>query len=233
MRYIAKREGGYSALDLANLTPPETSQEASLQWRKFGWKKKELLKILLNEQHSVCCYSEVFAGDYHFFYHIEHVLNKSQYPLRTFEYGNLAASALSSADLAKIKSDGAGVAFGGHAPGKSKSVNAHLFISPHQRDCARFFAYLSDGSVVPAEGLNENDKVRATHTIDELNLNSQFLKQQRKSWFDELSEVVTQCLNDQTRLDKLSQLYLRPNENGLMSFYSLTRQVLCRVAGME
>lgn len=228
MRYILKKENMFKPLYNANLSPPSTSQEANLRWDKFRKHKKRLLEILLKEQFALCCYTEIQAENHDFGYHIEHVMNKSEYPLRTFDYTNLAASILSSDSLKKLKSEGLGSAFGGHAHGKLKPVNPCLFISPHLQDCERFFAYLSDGRVEPSESLDTNDKKRAAYTIDMLNLNSQYLIQQRKSWSDEISSEIDQHLSNTQYLENLLQYHLSPNDNKLMSFYTLTRQIFSR-----
>lgn len=228
MRHIPKECFAFKPLERANLVPPQTSQDARARWKEFRWYKKKLLKILLAEQFYVCCYSEICAENYDFRYHIEHILNKGEHPLLTFDYANLAASALADDDLTRLRASGGNTLFGGHALGKSKSVNTRLFISPHVKDCDRFFAYLSDGRVVPAEELDKADKERATHTINELNLNSQFLVQQRKSWSDELCEIVDRHLLDSESLNRLCTMYLTPHQQKLMSFYSLTRQILSR-----
>ncbi|MBX8552305.1 TIGR02646 family protein [Pseudomonas cichorii] len=228
MRHIPKKKSTYKPLHTANLSPPETSQDANFRWSKFGRYKKRLLELLLREQFSVCCYTEIQAEDYKLGYHIEHVLNKSEHPLRTFDYTNLAASVLASDDLKRLKSEGLGSAFGGHAQGKIKPINPHLFISPHLTDCERFFAYLSDGRVVPTEKLEEEDKRRAVYTIDMLNLNSQFLIHQRKRWHDEISSYIDQHLSNAQSLDEISKSQLNPVENKLRSFNSLTRQIFNR-----
>ncbi|MDH1692588.1 retron system putative HNH endonuclease [Pseudomonas sp. GD03766] len=228
MRHIAKKECTFKPLNIANLSPPKTSQDATLKWKEFRWHKQKLLKLLLREQHSVCCYSEIDAKEHGFRYHIEHVMNKSEYPLHTFDYKNLAASALADDDIKSIKANGFGSAFGGHAHGKSKTVDTRLFVSPHLRDCERFFSYLSDGRVVPAEKLNEEDKQRATYTINTLNLNNQLLIQLRRSWSDELSSYIDEHLSNQQHLDNISQIYLNTTENKLTSFYSLTREIMAR-----
>ncbi|MCV4872240.1 TIGR02646 family protein, partial [Escherichia coli] len=86
-------------------------------------------------------------------------------PQRTFDYNNLAACALDSqSDLEVLKIQGAEV-FGGHASGKSKGVDMARFVSCHMPDCSRFFAYLSDGRVVPADGLSPEEVDRAEYTI--------------------------------------------------------------------
>ncbi|EJT86037.1 hypothetical protein PPS11_01689 [Pseudomonas putida S11] len=128
MRHIAKKECTFKPLNIANLSPPKTSQDATLKWKEFRWHKQKLLKLLLREQHSVCCYSEIDAKEHGFRYHIEHVMNKSEYPLHTFDYKNLAASALADDDIKSIKANGFGSAFGGHAHGKSKTVDTRLFV---------------------------------------------------------------------------------------------------------
>ncbi|MCX0034442.1 TIGR02646 family protein, partial [Salmonella enterica subsp. enterica serovar Oranienburg] len=48
-------------------------------------------------------------------------------------------------------------AFGGHAQGKNKSVDMAKFIHCHLPDCSRYFAYLSNGHVVPSIDLTEQE----------------------------------------------------------------------------
>lgn len=62
------------------------------------------MTLLLNEQYHLCCYSEVRADLRGLGYHIEHVENKSQHPERTFDYLNLAASALDSGENGGLSS---------------------------------------------------------------------------------------------------------------------------------
>lgn len=141
------------------------------------------MTLLLNEQYHLCCYSEIRADLRGLGYHIEHVENKSQQPVRTFDYQNLAASALDSENglhQFSIK------AFGGHSRGKQEAVDMAKFIHCHMSDCSRYFAYLSDGRIVPADELNAQEMERAQYTIDLLNLNSGFLQTERRNHWEEL-----------------------------------------------
>jgi len=61
-----------------------------------------VLQALLDEQYQLCCYSELRADQEGLGYHIEHLENKSQAPARTFDYSNLAASALRGDDLQQL-----------------------------------------------------------------------------------------------------------------------------------
>ena len=170
MRAIQKHGSGGFHLNQSHANPPQTPEQAGSRWSSFGY-KGEVLQRLLDEQFHLCCYSELRADEEGLSYHIEHVENKRQNPPRTFDYANLAASALHSDELGRLKARGEEV-FGGHAPGKQGAngpVDMLRFVSPHQPDCRRFFAYLSDGRVTPADDLGEQERDRAQYTIDTLN----------------------------------------------------------------
>lgn len=234
MRHITKQGNGGFQLNRAHQSPPQTSAAATSRWRRFNH-KSALLQSLLDEQYQLCCYSELNAAAYGFGFHIEHIENKSQRPERTFEYTNLAASALDSQRInvlkdlqlaANVPTD----LFGGHAPGKQQSVDRQRFISPHQPDCAQFFSYLSDGRIVPTETLNTSDKERAQYTIDLLNLNSPFLQVERQKWWDELSELLDAHLDQAMDLHSLATVDLLPVSTTLKPFFSLTRQFFGHIA---
>lgn len=225
MRFIRKNESeGIRKLKHHHANPPHTDTEASERWEKL--KNKEIVrKVLLKEQYQLCCYSELRADKMGLGYHIEHVINKSQEPTRTFDYMNLAASALDSNNgINEVKKQGHEI-FGGHAQGKQKGVDPNLFVSCLQDDCQRFFAYLSNGKVEPALNLNELDKKRAAYTIDLLELNSNYLVNLRQSWSKELYQVLQEYEDDIESLAKLAAIELVPDENTMLSsFFSLTRQ---------
>lgn len=234
MRHIHKQgDGGYD-LDQAHQHPPETAEQASSRWRSFNG-KQQVLECLLAEQYHLCCYTELRADQYDLGYHIEHVENKSQAPQRTFDYSNLAASALASHAINELKErqeldNLPQDQFGGHASGKQKSVDMLRFISPHQTDCRHFFAYLSDGRVVPTEGLSQPDKQRAIYTIDLLNLNSPFLQVERRKWWDELDLLMDEHLRKDMDLHCLAAVDLVPSANKLNPFFSITRHFFGRIA---
>lgn len=231
MRAIQKRIFGGHALQQANANPPSSSSDATSRWGSFGH-KNTVIGYLLDEQYHLCCYSEIRADQEGLGYHIEHVENKSQNPARTFDYANLAASALTSDDLGVFKGRAEEV-FGGHAQGKQGSngaIDMARFISPHQADSGRFFAYLSDGRVVPADNLNATDLEQARYTIEALNLNSPLLMTRRQQWWDELDQLFQDHLANDGSLSHLAAIDLVPTSGKLSRFFSLTRQFFGPIA---
>jgi uncharacterized protein (TIGR02646 family) len=232
MRAIQKQGSGGYHLQQAHASPPKTSGEATSRWSSFRH-KASVMQYLLNEQNFLCCYSELRADQEGLSYHIEHVENKSQNPGRTFDYTNLAAGALESNDLGVFKGRGDEV-FGGHSRGKmgvnSNMVDMARFVSPHQPDCHRFFAYLSDGRIVPAAGIDITDQDRAQYTIDTLNLNSPFLMTRRRQWWDELDQLLQDHLAKGWSLPDLAAVDLIPVGGMLSRFFSLTRQFFGLIA---
>ena len=229
MRAISKLGDGGFHLQKSHVNPPQTHEAATSRWKSFGH-KLEVMELLLSEQYQLCCYSELRSDEQGLSYHIEHVENKSQQPYRTFDYTNLAASALDSEiGLQALKVLGAEV-FGGHAPGKRQGVDMQRFVSCHQADCSRFFAYLSDGRVVPAQGLQAENQVRADYTIDLLNLNSSYLVPLRRKWWAELEELFDEHITNDMSLHCLASVDLLPRNQTLSPFFSLTRQFFGRIA---
>lgn len=221
MRHVRQSVLNMHGLDQAHLTPPQTHKDATSRWSKFGH-KQQLLSRLCNQQYQLCCYSEVRADLIGLDYHIEHVENKSQMPPRTFDETNLAASAISSQKAALlIKGD----VFGGHAVGKQTAVDMARFVHCYQPDCARYFAYLSDGRVVPSARIDANDQQRAQYSIDLLNLNSTYLVDLRRQWWDELDQLEEHHIANDWDLNQLLHLDLVPTAHHQLSpFFSLTRQ---------
>lgn len=220
---ILNSSGGYH-LGLAHQTPPTTANQAISRWQAFGHKPR-VLDDLLDDQYGLCCYSELCADLEGLGYHIEHLRPKSQYPAQTFDYTNLAASALSSDDLKTfIKQE----TFGGHA--KLSQFDSALFVSCHDSDCARYFAYLSDGRIVPRDNLSTSDKDRANYTITLLNLNSPYLTNRRRRWHDELDQLFEEHLKKQWSVEHLVAIDLIPRNKHLSPFFSLTRQFFGQVA---
>lgn len=229
MRAITKQGNGGFHLGQANVNPPKTRQEATSRWSSFSH-KQTVIDSLLAEQYYLCCYSELRADQEGLGYHIEHIENKSQTPPRTFDYRNLAASALGSTnDLQAFKAQGQEV-FGGHALGKQQACDTNRFVSCHQPDCQRFFAYLSDGRVVPAQALNAEEQDRAQYTIDTLNLNSPYLITRRRQWWDELDALFQEHTAKGWSLADLAAIDLIPINNRLSRFFSLTRQFFGQIA---
>ena len=222
MRLVTKNLNRQGYQPLMNKTPPISRAEATARWDDF--KEKTLLQsALLEDQYHLCCYSEINANDCGWGYHIEHIENKSQNPTRTFELSNLGASALSDQDLKNLKPIKKN-AFGGHAIKKAKNVDMSLFIHCHQPDCFKFFAYLSNGHVVAANGLSAQEQSRVQYTIALLNLNSNVLILKRAQRYLELEEAYDKTSTSAMDIQQLVQYFKTPIENKLQSFYSMTQQ---------
>lgn len=227
MRAITKRGTGGFQLNQSHGNPPQTGDQATSRWHGFKH-KTTVLEQLFDEQYRLCCYSEIRPDLLGLGSHIEHVQPKSQYPQRTFDYQNLAASALDSESDLKVFKVQAQEVFAGHA--KLDGYDPNLFISCHQSDCARFFAYLSDGRVVPASSLTQNDTAKANYTIALLNLNSPYLLTQRQSWWDELETLFAEHQVKGWSLECLAAVDLVPTNGKLSQFFSLTRKFFGPVA---
>ena len=226
MRYIRKSRQGVSQLKRQNAKgKPTSSDEATRRWNRFN--KETLRRRLLAEQFGLCAYSELniraFKRENHspMEGHIEHIEPKSINPQRTFDYQNLVISALCSEDLSLFSKDDY---FGGHA--KLNFYDAKLFISPLERDCRRFFVYLSEtGQVEPSPSLNAHDAERAHYTIDLLNLNSPYLRNKRRRWLQELEADIDELLTNREALLRLARRELCAQHGQLEAFQSASRQV--------
>jgi len=221
MRLITKNLSQSAYQNLANESTPLSSSDAKAKWKVFKH-RSSLQNALLVDQHFLCCYTEIDANNEGWGYHIEHIENKSQNPQRTFDSTNLGASALTHHDLQKPEIKGN--RFGGHAEKKSASVDMSLFIHCHQPDCFKFFAYLSNGNVVPAVGLSAQEQSRAQYTIDHLNLNSPVLQLRRQQWYKELEDQYNKAQTDRTTIQQLINFYVKPLNNKLQQFVTMSEQ---------
>jgi uncharacterized protein (TIGR02646 family) len=227
VRYIQKH--GYSGHHLRNAhsNAPTTKDAAQSRWSNLQ-DKPRLLLTLLEEQFYLCCYSELRADLAGLGHHIEHVQPKSAYPARTFDYQNLAVAALDSEhDLKDFKISALDI-FGAHAKGSQYDEN--LFVSCLQPDCERYFAYLSDGRVVAALGLDATDIAKANYTIALLKLNYPFLVTKRRNWWIELETLYDAHQQNRWSLVHLAAIDLLPAQSKLSPFFSLTRQFFGRIA---
>lgn len=232
MRHVNKpASGGGYHLASAHANPPQTPDAATSRWKSYGY-KSDLQGELLEEQYWLCCYTELRADLLELGYHIEHIEPKSLQPARTFDYQNLAACALST-DASVAAGLQAHVAkgheiFGGHA--KLNQYDANLFISCQRLDCARFFVWLSDGTIQPQLGLNQHEHAMAKYTIKVLNLNSPYLIDQRQAWWDELDALFSEHQQQDWDTAHLAAVDLVPTAGKLSPFFSLTRQFFGAIA---
>ena len=224
MKAITKSGNGGYQLNRSHQTPPTTSEQASSRWSSFGY-KADVTGHLLTEQYGLCAYSEVRPDQLGLGTHIEHVEPKSTNPARTFDYSNLVLSTLSSDDLKIIDKT---EVFGGHA--KLSQYDALLFISCLQADCTRYFVYLSNGKVEPANALSEAEKQQAKYTIKLLNLNSPYLVNRRFNWIDELDDLIDEHIRKDMFLPHLASIDLFPVSDKLSPFFTATHQRFGRIA---
>lgn len=224
MRHIRKQGNGGFHLQQAHQQPPQTEREATSRWRSFGH-KQSVSEQLLAEQYGLCAYSEIRPETENYGTHIEHVQPKSHYPGLTFAYSNLVLSALSSDDLSQLAQ---AEVFAGHA--KRDEYDASLFVSCLQADCARYFAYLSDGRVEPALALTPTEISQAEYTIQLLNLNSPYLVNRRKNWLNEIDSLIDDHLDQDWSLTHLAAIDLLPTNHKLSPFFSATRQRFANIA---
>ena len=228
MKFIEKRRSGGAGLARFHLSPPNSSSEARVGWRRFNKKKGRKLNLrrdLEADQYGLCSYSEIRPDLHGIYWHVEHVKPKSKYPPLTFDYRNLALSALSDKDLAVFNES---AYFGGHH--KKNEFDEAKFISCFDVHCEKFFLYRSDGRVVPKIELSDDDSERSKYTIDLLNLNSEYLVNKRRNWYEQLAGLIDENLDCAVTLEQLARSDLLPSEGRLMEFFSITRQLYGRVA---
>lgn len=236
MRVIAKTELGSNVLDRQNTRGrPSTSEEAEERWDEFG-KKKVVRNKLKSEQKGLCAYTEFnisafvsLASSTQYGCHIEHIKPKSRFPNETFDYENLVVSVLDAHDLHSIKQGRLSVItqdpddkshlnyFGGHA--KFYFYDANLFISPTNPDCEHFFAFLEEsGAIVPSPHLDEAEQEKAKYTINLLNLNHPYLKNQRRQRMAEVREDIDKT-EDSTKIVALIELETTEYEAGQIASF--------------
>ena len=152
--------------------------------------KQELAGQLLQEQGFLCCYCEQrIDGDKS---HIEHLQPQSTYQKLMFEYQNL----LSCCDDKNSCGNKKGNWF------------SEFMVTPLNADCEERFHYQGNGTIIPAD---RNDR-HAQETIDQLNLNSDKLKNMRMQIF-EVYRYLKENAPDEEFVEYIRGT-LYPNPNG-------------------
>ncbi|EIF2705645.1 TIGR02646 family protein [Vibrio alginolyticus] len=231
MRTI-KKIGTCRVLDERNKRRPKDPQKATRAWTRFNRHKPTVSRACYREQYGLCCYSEVSIYN-HFSIigenggelsrdlgaHLEHICPKSKEPGKTFEYTNLALSAIDDARKRQlIKAD----VFGGHA--KKRMYDEKFFISPMLTNSSDYFHYEISGRVVPNITLpSRRERAKARLTIYILNLNAPILVEWRRVWLTELSRVIDESPVD--ALEDIADMELGPTNNLLRPFHSAQKQI--------
>jgi len=130
--------------------------------------------ILATEQHYLSGYTERLLEIDDKSTHIDHYKKRDLFPTLTFEWDNLIVAEHSNAYGADIKDN--------NLKHKVKSVNDYLaLIDPVHDDPHEYFSYLANGELIPKEGLSQQEKLKALHTIDCFCLNNEALVNERSA----------------------------------------------------
>lgn len=170
----------------------ETEPKEITNWKKANPKKgykqlpsseKRILRnSLLHEQGYICCFCGCSIGrlDSHSTviqciikkkksHNVRnaHIVPQSVNSSLSLDYNNICASCNS--------------AIHGERHCDLAQENKTLPITPLQLNCAEFFSYKIDGTIVPNKNKTKSEQDNAQETIDILNLNSAFLKAEREN----------------------------------------------------
>lgn len=158
---------------------------------------KEVLKQqLIEEQKYLCCYCEREVDIANS--HIEHFEPQSEMSNRQLDYTNMLISCCDTTTCGHIKKG---------------TFNPNL-ISPTEPDSLSHFSFGIDGSIVGKDGRGEFTKMT-------LNLNSETLKEQRKSLIDSFVYLLMGGIDDE------AEKYLRETDGCLNKFYSTIEYLHC------
>ncbi|MBZ0154719.1 MAG: TIGR02646 family protein [Alphaproteobacteria bacterium] len=206
----------------STLSPCLASQPVAQEWYDFMRTQchAEVGDNLRQEQQFLCCYCESEIGEDDS--HIEHMVPRSIHNNLTYEYSNLAASC-----------NGGAVDHCGHFKDDNHRnpgyrYDASKFCPPHDANTCRLFSYLSDGDVIPAQGLSQQDRDKAEYMIGYLGLTCSRLSGRRHSHAKNL--IQTLGSNPDAELVQWAMdYYLTPSSDGkLKAFISLSRTLLAQ-----
>jgi uncharacterized protein (TIGR02646 family) len=219
MRAVSKGGGPYAlaarwVAHQAELAAGTASKDA---WSNYGHRAGTRASCLA-EQYSLCAYAELVLDETDLGMHLDHVKPKSTFPQDTFSHTNLLLSAIDDIKARGLtKQD----VFGGHARGNN--YQAALFIHPLLPDSRRFVHYASDGRIEPRLGLPTFDSLRATYSIEIMNLNAPVLVNRRRRWLEEIEREINQLLDDDVALGYFAMVELCPTRDRLRPFHSAVR----------
>ncbi|NFG61516.1 retron system putative HNH endonuclease [Clostridium sp. CMCC3677] len=179
------------------------SPKSWTDYNKDDIKAKIKENILIIEQEEFCPYCEkrIYTNDDG---HIEHIKPRDVYPKEFQLYNNILVSCNEK-----------------NSCGMHKKNNYNdKFINPVIDNPKDYFDYnIANGEIIPKNNNEEsNEYVRASYTIDTLNLNSYQLKEARKSLidildvyrenYDEYNEYLQFFLDDGHNFPSLIKLYM-------------------------
>ncbi len=161
MRYIADREE-------PELFRKWASRNSKANWSDFSASTDEEVKeiynhlreTLISQQKQMCCYCEIALIE-NIDAHIEHLMDKDNFPKKKFQFDNLLASCQYHDSC-------------GHAK-ENKYFEGML--SPLDEECQSKFSYTGNGRIIAVDESDED----AEKTIKLLDLNCKRLVDRRKS----------------------------------------------------
>lgn len=218
--------------------PPEDTTAAKKAWRRTN--KQDIRKACYKQQYGLCAYTELSLDNTDLGCHLEHIAPRSSYPERTFLPKNIILSIMGEVQSGNLKPCDQ---FAGHH--KSEMYSDDWFISPFDEDCASYFKYSSSGLVEISSNLDVDRQMKATKTIEVLNLNATYLVESRKVSLQLLNNKIETLLakhslidgkakHDLSRLERVALLELpefikdtlAPQDKKLPEFYSAKKQLL-------
>jgi uncharacterized protein (TIGR02646 family) len=174
VRHIRKNPEPPTILQKVATPTPRNPQPTYKKLRSV--KKRELRKILAEEQGFICCYcgQRLLLEDSH----IEHIQPQSAAIHLSLSYDNLLVSC--QAELQAGDPIHCGKA-------KNHSFDKELLVSPLQTDCGEFFEYSLAGEILPTKNIPRNKAAQVT--IDRLQLNIPKLQAMRQAEITPLFEI--------------------------------------------
>jgi uncharacterized protein (TIGR02646 family) len=174
VKHIRKKTEPPAILQKIATPTPRNLQPAYKKLRSI--KKRELRKILSEEQGFICCYcgQRIILEDSH----IEHLQPQSTAAHLSLNYDNLFVSC--QAELQAGDPVHCGKA-------KNDWFDQDLLVSPLQEDCAEFFEYSLAGEILPTKNILRSEAAQAT--IDRLQLNIPKLQAMRQAEITPLFDV--------------------------------------------
>ncbi len=174
MRYIHKKTEPPAILQKVATPTPQNPQPTYRKLRSV--KKREIRKILSEEQGFICCYcgQRLSLEDSH----IEHLQPQSAAAHLSLSYDNLLVSC--QAELQAGDPLHCGKA-------KNDWFDQELLVSPLQTNCEHFFEYSLAGEILPTKDANRSRA--AQETIDRLRLNIPKLQAMRQAEITPLFEL--------------------------------------------
>lgn len=206
MKYIRKNAFAPKKLQdwLNNLTSDEKGCLINCRYENLPSDvHKNLVKILLEEQGFLCCYTGLRIDDKNS--HIEHlkpqtISKKDPHDHDDVNYYNMLAAYPKEKNIPKNETSTKECPFGAKFRGKET-----LAVSPLSPECEQKFIFDIEGVIksANADGENETDEEDdATQTINTLNLNYDLLVEMRKAAIDEFF-FPDDCLITISKLERI------------------------------